>query len=249
MRPQLGSCPKMALFTSEDPTTLFATVLASAALAAPSTSHSISTVAPSPSQAIDFASPCSSAVSAASSAAPSGLAASAMGAPPARPDVRPSTVSLVEVSPSTVIWLNEAVAARWNMARQAAGATGASHVTTDSMVAMFWGVRGVGLGEWVGGWVQGAWKRVRLPPSSPFPSFTPFSHPPILTGWIMPDPLAMPPSRTVRPGLSSTSSAALLLTRSVVVMATAARCASSAPPPSRPASLGTPALSSSTCGE
>ena len=58
MRPQLGSCPKMALLAREDPTMLLDTALAAASSGAPSTSHSMSTVAPSPSQAIDLARPC-----------------------------------------------------------------------------------------------------------------------------------------------------------------------------------------------
>lgn len=58
MRPQLGSWPKMADLAREEPTTDLATRLAAASSAAPSTSHSISTVAPSPSQAIDLARPC-----------------------------------------------------------------------------------------------------------------------------------------------------------------------------------------------
>jgi hypothetical protein len=58
MRPQLGSCPKMADLARLEPATLLATVRASASFAAPVTSISIRQVAPSPSQAMHLARPC-----------------------------------------------------------------------------------------------------------------------------------------------------------------------------------------------
>lgn len=73
-------------------------------------------------------------------------------------------VSLVEVSPSTVIWLNDACTARFTSGRHTSAATGASHVTTESIVAMF--------------------------------------------GWIIPEPLHMPPTRTGRPPTEASSAAA-----------------------------------------
>mmetsp|Transcript_11775 Transcript_11775/g.25250 ORF Transcript_11775/g.25250 Transcript_11775/m.25250 type:complete len:303 (+) Transcript_11775:438-1346(+) len=193
MRPQLGSWPKMALFARLDPATLRATTRASSSLLAPVTEISTRHVAPSPSQAMDLARPCSSAVSAASSFWPSALAASVMVALPAAPLARPMTQSLVLVSPSTVIWLKEAMEARLTIAFHASALTAASHVTTESMVAML--------------------------------------------GWIIPEPLHMPPMCTVLPPMF-TCRAALLLTRSVVVMATAARCPSSSLVPRVPTISG-----------
>jgi hypothetical protein len=58
MRPQLGSCPKIALLTRLEPATLFAAVRASASDLAPVTDTSIRHVAPSPSQAMLLARPC-----------------------------------------------------------------------------------------------------------------------------------------------------------------------------------------------
>ena len=46
------------------------------------------------------------------------------------------TVSLVLVSPSTVIWFQLLTLPRRNMARHRSGVTGASQVITDSMVAL-----------------------------------------------------------------------------------------------------------------
>mmetsp|Transcript_25671 Transcript_25671/g.48671 ORF Transcript_25671/g.48671 Transcript_25671/m.48671 type:complete len:345 (+) Transcript_25671:524-1558(+) len=136
MRPQLGSRPKMADLTREEPTTDLAMHSASASVAAPVTSHSISTVAPSPSHAMHLASACSSTVSASPSSLASGLAGSEMIGLPAAPLARPSTQSFVEVSPSTVIWLKLLTEAVRTRDRQRDVSTAASHVTTPSMVAM-----------------------------------------------------------------------------------------------------------------
>ena len=64
--------------------------------------------APSPSLATLLQRPISSAVTAASSSAAAGDAGSLIMAPPAAPEDMAMTVSLVLVSPSTVIWLKEA---------------------------------------------------------------------------------------------------------------------------------------------
>lgn len=56
--PQLGSCPNMADFTSDEDTTALDTFLAASLSAAPLVLTSIKQVAPSPSHAIDFAKPC-----------------------------------------------------------------------------------------------------------------------------------------------------------------------------------------------
>mmetsp|Transcript_13477 Transcript_13477/g.57033 ORF Transcript_13477/g.57033 Transcript_13477/m.57033 type:complete len:277 (+) Transcript_13477:295-1125(+) len=135
-RPQLGSCPKIADFASDDDTTDLAMARASSMDCAPSTLHSMRQVAPSPSHAMDLAIPTHTAVSAASSFSASGDPAR-IASPPAAPDARPTTQSLVLVSPSTEIWLNELCAARLTMALQHSGSTTASHVTTPNMVAMF----------------------------------------------------------------------------------------------------------------
>mmetsp|Transcript_1590 Transcript_1590/g.6660 ORF Transcript_1590/g.6660 Transcript_1590/m.6660 type:complete len:216 (-) Transcript_1590:854-1501(-) len=76
------------------------------------------------------------AVSAASNATAHSEPASII-SPPAAPDDSAMTVSLVLVSPSTEIWLYEFWHARLVIARHASTSTGASHVTTPSMVAMF----------------------------------------------------------------------------------------------------------------
>mmetsp|Transcript_34562 Transcript_34562/g.87399 ORF Transcript_34562/g.87399 Transcript_34562/m.87399 type:complete len:256 (+) Transcript_34562:549-1316(+) len=168
----------MAALARCEPATLRATWRASASLLAPTHSISSRQVAPSPSHAMLLARPCMSAAVAASSALPSALLMSVtLGAPDA-PDASPITQSLVEVSPSTVIWLNDAVDARLMISRHVSGSTSASHVTTPSMVAML--------------------------------------------GWIMPEPLHMPPTVTGLPPMLMRSAAALD-TRSVVVMAMAAR--------------------------
>ena len=103
MRPQFGSCPYIAAFVSEDAATDFAASRASSSDCAPTHLTCIKHVAPSPSQATDFASPCKVAVSAPSSFAPDDEDASVMVGLPAAPDASPSTVSFVDVSPSTVI--------------------------------------------------------------------------------------------------------------------------------------------------
>mmetsp|Transcript_34535 Transcript_34535/g.58013 ORF Transcript_34535/g.58013 Transcript_34535/m.58013 type:complete len:313 (+) Transcript_34535:603-1541(+) len=136
MRPQLGSRPKMALFTSEDPTTLFAINSASSGFAAPVTSHSMSTVAPSPSHAMVLARACSVTVSDSSSNLASALLASVMVTLPAAPLAMPITQSLVDVSPSTVIWLKLLMDAVRTISRQSLASTATSQVTTPSMVAM-----------------------------------------------------------------------------------------------------------------
>mmetsp|Transcript_11678 Transcript_11678/g.54387 ORF Transcript_11678/g.54387 Transcript_11678/m.54387 type:complete len:378 (+) Transcript_11678:282-1415(+) len=135
-RPQLGSWPKMADFANDDDTTDLAMSRASSREFAPFTLHSMRHVAPSPSHAMDLAMPTHTAVKAASSFSASGVPA-AIGSPPAAPDARPMTQSLVLVSPSTEIWLKELTDARLTIARHASGSTFASHVTTPSMVAMF----------------------------------------------------------------------------------------------------------------
>mmetsp|Transcript_15138 Transcript_15138/g.36638 ORF Transcript_15138/g.36638 Transcript_15138/m.36638 type:complete len:379 (+) Transcript_15138:485-1621(+) len=181
-RPQLGSCPKTADLTREEDTMERAMTRASSSLPAPNTFTSMRQVAPSPSHAMDLAMATHTAPSAASSAAASDDP-STISSPPAAPDARPMTLSLVEVSPSTEIWLKEPWLARFIILRQASEDTGASHVTTPSMVAML--------------------------------------------GWIMPDPLPMPPILYTRPGLTSTSTAMVLRTRSVVQMAVAHAIAAS----------------------
>ena len=86
-------------------------------------------------------------------------------------------MSLVEVSPSTLIMLNESFTSALSARRSISGLMAASVVKNTSMVAMF--------------------------------------------GWIMPEPLAMPPSVHVRPPTSN-ATATSFFARSVVMIASAA---------------------------
>ena len=97
-RPQLGSAPCTAVFTSGELTIALATRLACAVDAAPSTHTSISFVAPSPSRATCWVSDRATSCSATSNASPS--------TGPAAPLASTIAVSLVEVSVSTETQLN-----------------------------------------------------------------------------------------------------------------------------------------------
>ena len=66
-----------------------------------------------------------------------------------------------------------------------------------------------------------------------------------MLGWIIPDPLPMPPILTTRPPPRSTSTAIVLRTRSVVQMAVAAASATSSSARRFAASAGMPAVNSS----
>ena len=124
-RPMLGSWPKKAVLTSLELATVKATLRASATLRAPSTRTSTSLVVPSPSATILSASSFITRVISRSSTSSPSPPRAILGFP-ATPLARHSTVSLVLVSPSTVMAWKVASVARRTMGRSAAGATAAS---------------------------------------------------------------------------------------------------------------------------
>ena len=113
----------------------FATVRAAALSAAPLTLHSRSLVAPSPSLAILRHRSVVTACSAAQKAAKSSFS-SEISALPARPLASSATMSLVEVSPSTLTMLKESCTSAESAFCSMAGEIAASVVTKMSMVAM-----------------------------------------------------------------------------------------------------------------
>ena len=177
---------------------VFATRQAAASSLAPVTWTSIKQVAPSPSLAIALAKYWQTAVSIPSNFMAASLWGSVMAAVRDRPLARAIRVSLVLVSPSTVIWLKLLLAARLSICCQSWGDTAASQVTKESMVAIL--------------------------------------------GWIIPEPLAIPPIRTGLPSIM-VSRAIDLGTKSVVMIDRAA----SSPPSSLAAAAtwGIPALRAS----
>src|SRR5882724_141094 len=137
IRPQLGSWPLMAVFTSGELATLRAATSASFRLAAPRTMIETSLVAPSPSCTSMRASrPVSASSAAANSRVP--RPPRSIGGFSARPLAMTATVSLVEVSLSTVMRLNERSTVRLSTGSSAPRATAASVVTKQNIVAM-WG--------------------------------------------------------------------------------------------------------------
>ena len=133
-RPQLGSAPKSEAFTSGDWAMARATSRAASSLGAPATTTSQSLVAPSPSAAMARAISPSRSVRAASKRARSGDGSARRGLP-ARPLASTSTVSLVDISPSTVSMLKVWWTARTSTSCSVLGATAASVVTMASVVA------------------------------------------------------------------------------------------------------------------
>ncbi len=111
-RPQFGSSPAIAVLTSGELAIESPTLRASAALCAPVTRISTNLVAPSPSRTTWCARSRITSSSAAAKVAIRGSPASVTGAMGARPVAATSSVSDVEVSPSTVMQLNVASAAR-----------------------------------------------------------------------------------------------------------------------------------------
>ena len=134
-RPQLASAPNMAAFSRLLVITLLATTAAVFSSAAPVTSHSSSLVAPSPSPAIVRHREIVTVFSAfmkVSKAGPS----SAISVFPASPLAIMVTISLVEVSPSTLSILN-VFCTSWLSAFRSMGAEmAASVVRNTSMVAI-----------------------------------------------------------------------------------------------------------------
>ena len=128
MRPQYGSWPYHEHFTSWLSATRRAARRASSVDAAPVTTTSTTLVAPSASPAIWRAR------SAQASATASASRSSSVR--PRDPLARRSTVSLVDVHPSTERALNERSTPAWRTARRTSGTATASVVSTASIVAM-----------------------------------------------------------------------------------------------------------------
>jgi hypothetical protein len=133
MRPQFGSLPWIAVFTSGEHAIESPTRCACRSLAAPVMRNSTSRVAPSPSRAIWRASEAHTAVNAAVNAASPASSTVA----PETPEASTSTVSLVLMSPSTLMRLKLRSAAARRQRSSRTASIRASVVTTDSMVAMF----------------------------------------------------------------------------------------------------------------
>ena len=128
IRPQYGSSPKSEHCTSMESATLRAARWAAVSLSAPLTRTWATLVAPSASATICSASERQASVSARVSSAGDGDAPS--------PLARTSTVSLVDVDPSTVIVLNEAATASVRALCNVGASTAASVVQSASIVAM-----------------------------------------------------------------------------------------------------------------
>ena len=130
MRPQFASSPAIAVFTKGELAMARPTRRAEPASTAPVTSMRMNFCAPSPSRTTCSAR--SSSTSFNASAKPSRLSAPL----PAVPVANSSTVSLVEVSLSTVVALKLRAVPAASMACNRSGATTASVNTKHSMVAM-----------------------------------------------------------------------------------------------------------------
>ena len=134
-RPQLASAPNMAAFSRLLVITLLATTAAVFSSAAPVTSHSSSLVAPSPSPAMERHNAMVMVFSAfikVSKAGPS----SVISPLPASPLARIATISLVDVSPSTLSMLKVFCTSWLRAFCSMAAEMAASVVRNTSMVAM-----------------------------------------------------------------------------------------------------------------
>ena len=136
MRPQLGSPPAKAVFTSGEVAIVSAMRFAAASVFAPRTSISMTRCAPSPSATICSASERQTSSSAAANARCADVPALIEGAP-ASPFASTNSVSFVEVSPSTLMALNVRPATSRSVFCSSEGAIAASVVTNASIVAMF----------------------------------------------------------------------------------------------------------------
>ena len=157
IRPQDGSPPKIPDFTRLPPATARARSRAISRSGTPATSTMNSLLAPSPSAAIALARSAHRLVSVASRVLKAALPGSIAGAPEA-PLASAMTVSLVDMSPSTVMVLNVSSTADTSARCSVSGATRASVVMKQSIVAIC-------------GWIipdplAMAAKRTVLPPSS-----------------------------------------------------------------------------------
>ena len=127
-RPQFGSPPCTAVFTSGELTIALATRLACASSRAESTCTSISEWAPSPSRAICLVRSSATSYRAASNASSS--------TGPAAPDAMITDESLVDVSVSTLTQLNVRSTTRRNAASRSADVSSASVNSSEMCVAM-----------------------------------------------------------------------------------------------------------------
>ena len=136
MRPQLASSPKKAVLTRAELAMVWAALKASSSSRAPTTRMVTSLVAPSPSRTI-FRARSLKTLSRASpnSRAALGLSSSIQGLP-AAPLAMTSTMSLVEVSPSTVMRLKVRSTPLRTSCRSTGKTICASVTTNESMVAM-----------------------------------------------------------------------------------------------------------------
>src|SRR5271163_64669 len=135
MRPQLGSAPAKAVFTSGEVAMVAAMRFAEASDFAPQTSISITRWAPSPSATIWRAKERQTSSSAAAKARYAAVFFLIDGAP-AAPLARTSNVSFVEVSPSMEMALKVRDVTSCNVFCSRLGAMAASVVTKASMVAI-----------------------------------------------------------------------------------------------------------------
>ena len=126
IRPQFGSPPKNAVLTRNDSAMVRAALLASPLVAAPVTCTSIKRVAPSPSLTIIWASSTERRVRSRTKALYSSEERDVIGEAPEAPLANIITVSLVEVSLSTMMELNELSAASLRAAFKTGAVTAAS---------------------------------------------------------------------------------------------------------------------------
>ena len=135
-RPQLASSPAIAVLTKGELAIDIAMRCALRSLSAPVTVISISFCAPSPSRTTSIASWRHRSASAARKASAPGLSSPVSAALPALPVAKARTVSLVEVSPSTVMHEKVLPLAADRAACRKAGSTAASVKMNPSIVAI-----------------------------------------------------------------------------------------------------------------
>ena len=135
-RPQFASWPAIAVFTKGELAMLSAIRFADPSLSAPSTVTAMNLDAPSPSRTTRWASFRHTSLSARRKSAAPSSSLDETGSLPAAPVANANTVSLVEVSPSTVMQLKLASQACTSACCRKPGATAASVKMKPSMVAM-----------------------------------------------------------------------------------------------------------------
>ena len=135
-RPQFGSPPKKAVLHRNDSAMVRQAFLASSLVEAPFTSTSTRRVAPSPSLTIICASSTDKEVRRAVNSLKS-LVPAFISEAPLMPLAKARTVSLVEVSLSTIMLLKEALTALFRASARRGALMSASVMKKASMVAMF----------------------------------------------------------------------------------------------------------------